>query len=78
MDQTQIYLTKRSKVILPVGEGGAPLELVSSLTRRLLSLGFGVREDLLRELLKLSFGQLTEWHRKVNFEVVLWTAHRVA
>lgn len=65
LTQTEIYLTKCLKVILPEDRGHAAPEVVSTAARNLQSLGFGLSTSLLERLSSLPKDTVVEWYESV-------------
>lgn len=65
LNQTEIYLSKYFKVILPLGNGGATPSEIASVSKNLQSLGFGLSETVVNRLFELSTNQLEDWYLSV-------------
>src|SRR5688572_21377530 len=65
LTQTEIYLTKRLKVLLPDGENrasAASAYVVATAAKNLQALGFGLSEPLFKRLMSLSDEQVADWY----------------
>ncbi len=64
-DQTQIYLMKRRKVVLAVGQGAATPEVVATAVKNLQASGFGVTPTLLGRIRTLSDSETIGWYESL-------------
>ena len=60
-----IYLRRRSKVILPDGEGATPLNVLASLQKNLEALGFLLAEDVVERLKTMSPLQVDAFYQRL-------------
>ena len=60
ISQTQIYLSKRLRVTVPAGRGGAAPALVATAVKNLQALGFGLKAPLLERLKSQSDTEVIE------------------
>lgn len=77
LTQSEIYLTKSLKVILPEGQGRDSSQAVATAAKNLQSLGFGMSTPLLERLAASSEDVVSDWYAEVVpiFEKIVG-AHR--
>ncbi|WP_146504651.1 hypothetical protein [Rubinisphaera italica] len=63
--QNHIYLSKRLRVLLPVGHGENTPECVATAVKNLMALGFGLKETLIERLRTLDDAQISAWYQSV-------------
>ena len=65
ISQTQIYLSKRLRVTVPAGQGGAAPAVVATAVKNLQALGFGLKAPLLERMKSQSDTEVIEWYNSV-------------
>lgn len=65
INQTEIYLAKHLKIILPEGCGGVSSGEIATVAKNLQSLGFGLSKSVLERLATLSCDEVAAWYVKV-------------
>lgn len=63
--QTQIYLSKRLRVLLPPGQESSTPATVATVAKNVQSLGFGFKQSLLERLMTLSETGIASWYESV-------------
>lgn len=65
LSQTQIYLSKRLRLVMHEGSGGSSPSLIATASKNLQSLGFGIKQSILDRLSSYSESELIDWYETI-------------